>query len=258
MTGKPAYAFHDADLTAVQLDYLQQCLDDNTKLQLRRAGLAPGWRCLEIGAGSGSIAGFLHRSTPDGYVLATDLRPERIQASCDTLRHDITTDPIPDAGSWSLIHARLVELHLPQRREIVANLAAALALGGVLLLESFDCRTPPALLRSPDGTDPTVWNRAIAAILLYLQTSGADLDWAQNCPTAMLDCGLSDVVAEMFNRTWAGGTPGTGLHAVNLAQLNGKLDSLTTDDVAEFETIAVHPQTLAWFHPMVSSRGVRR
>lgn len=254
---RPVYAFHDADLTTVQLDYLQQCLDDNTRRQITNAGLRTDSRCLEIGAGSGSIAAFLHRSTPDGYVLATDLHPDRIQADCDTLHHDITTDSVPHAGTWDLIHARLVELHLPQRREIVATLATALAPTGVLLLESFDCRTPPALLRAPDGTDPAVWPRAIAAILAHLQTTGADLRWASECPTVMAGCGLSDVVSEEFNRTWAGATPGTLLHTVNLTQLADQLHSLTGDDIAEFETIANDPHTLAWFYPMISTRGVR-
>ena len=41
---------------------------------LHRLGLGPGWRCLEVGAGSGSVARWLAAKVgPEGSVLATDI-----------------------------------------------------------------------------------------------------------------------------------------------------------------------------------------
>jgi SAM-dependent methyltransferase len=252
------YRSRDTELVGSQLAYLQACLDDNTRDRLDSAGLQTGWRCLEIGAGAGSIADYLHRTVgPGGYVLATDLRPDRIQADCDIVRHDVTSDDVPHAGTWNLIHARLVEMYLPQRRTIVTKLADALVPGGTLLLESFDCRTPPALLQFPDGADVVVWPRVIGAMLLQQERAGMDLSWAHTCQQEMRSAGLAEVVAETFNRTWSGGTPGTLLHTINLHQLQDDLDSLPTHDRNRFRVIATHPDTVAWFYPIISTRGVR-
>lgn len=249
---------HDADLVGSQLAYLQACLDGNTRDRLRDIGLQPGWRCLEIGAGAGSIADHLHRVVGhDGYVLATDLHPDHIQADCDIIRHDLANDDVPHPGTWNLIHARLVEMHLPSRRTIVTKLAGALAPGGTLLLESLDCQTPPPLLRIPEGADAAVWPRAIAAMLLQQERAGTDPSWAHACQQAMRDARLSDVVATTFNRTWTGGSPGTLLHTINLHQLQDHLDGLSQRDRNRFRVLATHPDTVAWFYPIISTRGVR-
>jgi hypothetical protein len=69
------YAFDNA--LAVQrerLDTLEELFDPGTIRQLDARGVAPGWRCLEVGAGGGSVAAWLgDRVAPDGSVLATDL-----------------------------------------------------------------------------------------------------------------------------------------------------------------------------------------
>ena len=72
---RPTYAF--ANRRAVQperLRLLAALLDDGTFRLLERLGVQPGWRCLEVGAGGGSVAAWLcDRTAPGGSVLATDL-----------------------------------------------------------------------------------------------------------------------------------------------------------------------------------------
>lgn len=72
---RTTYAFENA--RAVQRDRLRllaALLDDGTFRLLERLGVRPGWRCLEVGAGSGSVAAWLcDRTAPGGSVLATDL-----------------------------------------------------------------------------------------------------------------------------------------------------------------------------------------
>ena len=69
------YPFENA--RAVQLHRLralEAALDAQTTELLDSIGLDRGWRCLEVGAGGGSIADWLcHRVAPEGTVLATDL-----------------------------------------------------------------------------------------------------------------------------------------------------------------------------------------
>jgi ubiquinone/menaquinone biosynthesis C-methylase UbiE len=63
-------------------------------------GIHPGWRCLEVGAGGGSVALWLaERVGPAGHVLATDLDPGWLAPAdrpvVEIRRHDITRDPRP-------------------------------------------------------------------------------------------------------------------------------------------------------------------
>ena len=79
-----------------------------------------GWRCLEVGAGGGSVVRHLsERVGPTGRVLATDIEPRFLEplaelGNVDVARHDVVVDPLPEA-EFHLIHARLVLVHIPER-----------------------------------------------------------------------------------------------------------------------------------------------
>src|SRR5205085_6144894 len=94
-------------------------------------GVGPGWRCLEVGAGGGSVVRHLaERVGPTGRVLATDIEPRFLEPlagldNVDVARHDIVVDPLPEA-QFDLIHARLVLIHVPERLAVLHRLAAAL------------------------------------------------------------------------------------------------------------------------------------
>ncbi|HET9109188.1 MAG TPA: hypothetical protein VFN78_00040, partial [Ktedonobacterales bacterium] len=57
-----------------RLARLEAWFDPGTIQHLEALGVGPGWRCLEVGAGAGSIAAWLcNRVGPEGSVLATDI-----------------------------------------------------------------------------------------------------------------------------------------------------------------------------------------
>jgi hypothetical protein len=70
-----AYAFPNGRVVqSERLRLLATLLDDGTFRLLERVGVQPGWRCPEVGAGSGSVAAWLcDRTAAGGSVLATDL-----------------------------------------------------------------------------------------------------------------------------------------------------------------------------------------
>ncbi|HUJ77088.1 MAG TPA: SAM-dependent methyltransferase, partial [bacterium] len=57
-----------------RFDALSALFDPGTFRHIAALGIAPGWRCWEVGAGGPSVARWLaQRVGPQGQVLATDL-----------------------------------------------------------------------------------------------------------------------------------------------------------------------------------------
>src|SRR5215470_17301474 len=82
---------------------LSALFDPGTKQHIEARGLRPGWRCLEVGGGGGTIAAWLaSRVGPDGRVLATDIDPRFLQSleipNLEVRRHDIVEEPLPEDG----------------------------------------------------------------------------------------------------------------------------------------------------------------
>ena len=64
----------DVEDEDTRLRLIEQASDPTTFAHLDRIGVGAGWRCLEVGAGGGSVAAWLgERVGPTGHVLALDL-----------------------------------------------------------------------------------------------------------------------------------------------------------------------------------------
>jgi len=127
-------------LERVRLDHLAACRDPRTFACFDRLGVGPGWRCLEVGAGAGSVSAWLgERVAPSGSVLSTDidLRFHRdMPSTVEVRRHDVVADPLP-SGKFDLVHARAVLQHVPWAEALDA-LVDALAPSGSIVLEDGD------------------------------------------------------------------------------------------------------------------------
>jgi SAM-dependent methyltransferase len=120
----------------------EDLLDAGTIQILERVGVPAGWRCLEVGAGGGSIARWLaERVAPTGRVVATDINTRDLDVGrhveLEVRQHDIVNDALEES-SFDLVHARLVLEHLPQRDQVFLKLASALRPGGWLVIEDTD------------------------------------------------------------------------------------------------------------------------
>jgi SAM-dependent methyltransferase len=157
-TGSP-YLLANAGADApARLSALASMFDATTQRHLLGRGVGPGWHCLEVGGGGGSIASWLaNRVLPDGRVVATDLDTRFLETlsipNLEVRRHDIVTDPLPES-TFDLIHVRLVLVHLSQWESVLERLVAALKPGGWLVDEEFDSDSlPPDPVTSP-GESP--------------------------------------------------------------------------------------------------------
>jgi SAM-dependent methyltransferase len=223
----PAYSFSNDDRAAADRHrYLSEIFDPETTSRLAGLGDLTGSRCLEVGAGGGSVAGWLvDQVGPTGRVLATDLNPRHIATDegYEVLTHNLVTEPVPE-GPWDVIHARLVLMHIPERREILARLAAALAPGGALVVEDFHTALTDLVLAAPDPESGALFNSFQSVMVNeVLKANGSDPTWGPQIHAAMLDAGLVDVDTTISARSWPGGTAGALLSGANIDQVRGQL-----------------------------------
>ena len=81
---------------------MSDLLDPSSEFHLRRIGVATGWRCLEIGAGNGSLSQWLaQRVGPTGHVIASDIHTDLMIGIADrdleVRKFDVVHDEPPDA-----------------------------------------------------------------------------------------------------------------------------------------------------------------
>jgi ubiquinone/menaquinone biosynthesis C-methylase UbiE len=222
------YIFDNAaeEPTAQRFASLEALYDPRTIRFLEAAGVGPGWRCLEVGGGSGSIAAWLaDRVGSAGHVLVTDIDPRFLAAlatadrpNVEVIRHDVGVDPLPE-GAFDLVHARLVLIHVPQAPLALARLAAALRPGGWLVVEDFDPTFIDRSFPADDGPDAAVVQKAYAALGELLVARGAGRGWGRSLYQRFLRLGLTEVDMEGHLVARPGGSVGARLDAANFAQV---------------------------------------
>jgi SAM-dependent methyltransferase len=263
--GQPAsgYLFQDRPATGAAnhrllLDHLAEMLDPFTRRRLDQAGARAGASCLEVGAGSGTIAHWLAgRVGPGGQVIATDLDPSRIpiHPRITILTHDILTDPIP--GQFDLIHARLVLAHFPGRHQVLDKLFAALTPGGALVIEEFDASWDRCVLEAPDPEAHRLFTAYHHALLAALLATGADPSWGRQTHRAMRQAGLVGVDTEFWSRSWHGGQAGCLLPYTTAEQLRDQLTQagMAAADLDRFRTLLLDPRLVIHGNTAVSTIG---
>jgi ubiquinone/menaquinone biosynthesis C-methylase UbiE len=152
-----------------RLTLLEQLYDPTSRR--RRALVQPGWRCLEIGAGRGSMALWLAEQVgPSGHVVATDVDTRYLQRlaapNLEMLEHNILEGSLDElgAGSFDLVCSRLMLFHLKDRQEAaIRQMARCLRPGGWLIDEDadWDSRTGRSAHPRYDGYR-RVWRNEIA------------------------------------------------------------------------------------------------
>lgn len=172
-----------------------QVWDPVTCRRLRDIGVGQGWRCLEVGAGTGTVVRWLADEVgPAGRVVGTDLETKWLSAiqqpNVEAIEHDFTSDPL-DACSYDLICLRMVLAHQADKRAGLRTLVDALAPGGWMLVEECDLRTLQ-ITHPPDET----WHAVGGAVLEVIEGAGADPHLGIEVPGMVEAAGLVDVDAE--------------------------------------------------------------
>ena len=227
---------------------LEAANDPDTIRHLELLGVAPGWRCLEIAGGGGSIAQWLcARVAPSGKVVATDIDTRFLEIlevpNLDVRRHNLVTDDLPE-DEFDLVHGRFIVEHLPDPDQIVKKLVASLKPGGWILLEDADFSAfktdPPRTIVYPEaGADAIakVWRAALEV----MRSAGYDDEYGRRLPIDLVSAGVVDVTAELNAYFRWGGSPGSQAPIGTLERFREQVTSET--DVTDEEI----DQTIATF-----------
>lgn len=225
---------------------LEGMADHITLRRIEELGIKEGWRCLEVGCGSGSIARWMsYRVAPHGHVLAVDEDTRFVAGaagpSLEVHQRDLPTLRPPEK-SFELVHSRMVLQHLAEREELVERLAASLKPGGWLLLEEmetfslFQNDTPPFL-------------QVVESMHALERAAGTAVDWARTLPRTFQRLGLRNVSAEGEMLYFSGGTPTAEFHRLTGEQhwpYAEKMRLLTREQFDQYSERLRDPN--AWFY----------
>ncbi|WP_326654531.1 MULTISPECIES: class I SAM-dependent methyltransferase [unclassified Streptomyces] len=189
---------------AERIDLGGLAYDATTMARLRELGVGPGWHCLDVGAGTGTVARQLLSRAGVASVLAVDRDVRFLAASpiagLRVLEADISA-PDFDPGRFRLVHARFVLMHLPSYRRMITKLSELVAPGGLLVLgDAVDLTTA--------GAPSTPYTEVMRAMWHGLRnTIGTDVSWVPRYPQLLCDAGLTSVAAEIHVPPLLPGSP---------------------------------------------------
>lgn len=216
-----SYLFDQWEHEKRRLDALGKLHDGDSIDLLARLGVSAGWRCLEVGAGSGGVARWLASRVGDrGKVVATDINPRCLEtlagAGIEVRRHDIAADPLEER-EFDLVHARALLQHVPGRDAALAKMVRALRPGGRILLEDIVMPHPATHPRMP------AWGKILDALERGLRGVGADPYYGLALPAAMSAAGLRNLTCEARVSPLHSGTETIEFNILSVEQVGPRL-----------------------------------
>jgi ubiquinone/menaquinone biosynthesis C-methylase UbiE len=211
---------HTADASERErLGLMEQLQDAWSQRYLTALGIQKGWRCLEVGAGHGSVARWLAEQIgPQGRVVATDINPrfltEMQLPNVEVRQHDIRADPL-EADTYDLAHCRFVLAHMPDPQRVVRRMVEAVRLGGWLLIEEVDYSSRRAVEAShPRAETFNRQNREIPERIA--QAKLFDPYLGRRVRGLLEDAGLTEIENEGVRRIVRGGEAEARLNCATL------------------------------------------
>ncbi|WP_432097031.1 class I SAM-dependent methyltransferase [Streptomyces sp. bgisy100] len=226
-----------------RIDYGALTYDPLTRARLLALGVGPGWRCLDAGAGTGTVSGWLAHDVGVAEVVAVDRDIRFLSDAADaTLRPlgaDVTDPSFDPGGRFDLVHTRFLLMHLPGHEQVLSRLAGLVAPGGWLMAGDAVEPTADASPDSPESPD-SPYRAAMRAMWQALrETIGTDIGWVPGYPQRLRAAGLTDVGAEVYVPPLGPGRPITAFWLETWARLRGPMlgtglvDARTLDAAVE-------------------------
>jgi SAM-dependent methyltransferase len=232
---------------------MERLWDSGTHELLAKLGVGEGWRCLEVGAGGGSISEWLaDRVGGSGQVVAADVSLRFLSAierdNLEARELDILGPDLPE-DEFDLVYARLVAEHLGTAS--VQAMARCVRPGGLLVLEDYDWSVDPR---------DDFFKRVQDAVLGFMEQAGFDPYFGRRLIAEMAGAGLEEVSADGRVSVVRGGTPETAFFRLSLVSLQETL--IEAGAIAEDEARAAlarldDPNEVTLSPVMVAASGRR-
>jgi SAM-dependent methyltransferase len=219
-----------------RLDLMSKILDPWTRGYLTALGVAPGWNCLELGGGNGSITTWLAEQVGlSGRVVAVDISTALLTLLPDpnvTVQEmDVRSGTLP-GRDYDLVTCRAM-LHqiADDAPAVLAKMAAAIKPGGWLLVQEPDFHLAAT-------AEPEAWAATWRGVLAWGRQQGVDWFIGRRLPSMIDSLGLQHAQAKTDVQNIRGRDRGALYFQLFFAEVrervlaSGLLDAKTFDAAA--------------------------
>ena len=252
------YIFTDAQRSREweRLQAIEQIFDPASQRRIQLTGMTQRWRCLEVGAGAGSITRWLAAAVgEDGHVTAVDLDTRFVadlkQPNIEVLEADIRQVPLEE-DAFDLVHARCVLLHIADFQAALTRMVQLLKPGGWMVLEEPDFSAARAVVGEPAACEAV--ERVNQAILQMFADRGMDSALGIKLPAIVRRLGLQQRCVEnealLTNGGWGVATM-MKMSTLQLAEKYIATGAATQKDLEEYCQFAENQSAWAIYHAMI-------
>jgi ubiquinone/menaquinone biosynthesis C-methylase UbiE len=187
------YALGHADIEIERLLLQGRLYHDHTEHALRRAGLRPGMRVLDVGSGPGDVSfTAAHLVGPTGTVLGVDASSDVVEfARARAAERGLSTVTFEQAAIADIavdevdaVIGRLILMHLPDPVSTLRQLAGLVRPGGLIAFCEFDIGAVRSIPDSP------LSRTLVDAIGRVFQSVGLDPAFGTTLHTLFQQAGL--------------------------------------------------------------------
>jgi SAM-dependent methyltransferase len=197
---------HAEDREYQHLRMIESANDPATIALLQRTGIQPGWTCLELGPGAGSILQWLGAQVgANGRVMGIDKKTTYLQ-DFSIPPYDIREGNILDVSinhPLDLVHARYVLIHNHQDMDILGKIHHLSKPGSMAVFEEPDFTSAKLLNDRPDNPHARV-NSAMCHMFVDL---GLDPGYALRLPQKLQSCGFEIIETHSTMHLCEGNSP---------------------------------------------------
>ncbi|KAI9134337.1 class I SAM-dependent methyltransferase [Acaryochloris sp. CCMEE 5410] len=240
-----------------RLQAIEKIFDPTSRQRLESTGMTTNWRCLEVGAGAGSITQWMASAVGEnGQVVAVDLDTRFVAnlaaSNVEVLEGNIQQLPL-DKQSFDLVHARYVLIHNPDAHAVLSKVLELVKPGGWIVLEEPDFAAARAIA-GEDATCQAV-NNVNRAIEQMFTARGMDYSLGAKLPALIQAYDLQSFVVEVDTHLSQGGSGMATMMKMSTVQLAEKYLAtgvVTQADIDHYGRFAEDPNTWAIYYATVS------
>ncbi|MEM6658296.1 MAG: class I SAM-dependent methyltransferase [Pseudomonadota bacterium] len=246
------YIFHhDIPSESDRMDQMADVLDGVSRNHLRRIPIQKHWKCLEVGAGNGSLSKWLSPNLPEGNIRVTDINPDLI---ADVTGPNLTVHGLnvveDDLGEeiYDLVFLRAVLHHIAEREAVLTKLIRSLKPGGWIFIHEPDMHPSRA---APDEAVRVFWSQFFS----WASSLGIDYTTGTQIPQMLTERGMTNMSAWGDTAVYPGGSEYALWLQLTIAEIADKMlasENATRESLDRFNQASEDPDR---WHMSVSFVG---